>query len=60
MDSQNSIVNKTNNTKLSIIDMNPKNAIKLDIEELDKSETYPEEEQLAKDCLYRHLNQPGE
>lgn len=48
MDSQNRIVNKTNNTKSSIIDINPKNAIKLDIEELDKSETYPEEEQLAK------------
>ena len=36
----NSAVNKMNNTKSSIIDMKPKDAIKMDISELYKSETY--------------------
>ena len=54
----NSIVNKMNNTKSSMIDMNPKDAIKLDTVQLDK--TYPEESVLPEDGLYRYLYQPGE
>ena len=45
----NSIVNKTNNTKSSMIDMKPKDAIKLDTVQLDK--TYPEENVLPEDGL---------
>ena len=37
------IVKKMNSIKPSMVDMKPKNAIKLDIVELDKFETYPEE-----------------
>ena len=37
-----------------------KKAIKLDIVEIDKSETYPEEELSPKDGLYRYLHQHGE
>ena len=53
----NKIVNKMNNTKSSMIDMKPKDAIKLDTVPLDK--TYPEETVLPKDGLYRYLYQPG-
>ena len=52
------IVNKINNTKSSMIDMKPKDAIKLDTVPLDK--TYPEETALPEDGLYRYLYQPGE
>ena len=52
------IVNKMNNTKSSMIDMKPKDAIKLDIVPLDK--TYLEETILSEDGLYRYLFQPGE
>ena len=54
----NKIVNKMNNTKSSMIDMKPKDAIKLDTVPLDK--TYPEETVLPEDGLYRYLYQPGE
>ena len=54
----NKIVNKMNNTKLSMIDMKLKDAIKLDTVPLDKK--YPEETVLPKDGLYRYLHQPGE
>ena len=47
-----------NNTKLSMIDMKLKDAIKLDTVPLDKK--YPEETVLPKDGLYRYLYQPGE
>lgn len=41
--------------------MKPKYAIKRDIAKLDKSETYPEEDVLPEDGLYRYLyEQPGE
>ena len=50
----NKIVNKMNNTKSSMIDMKPKDAIKLDIAPLDKTYSEPE------DGLYRYLYQPGE
>ena len=52
------IVNKMNNTKSSMIDMKPKDAIKLDTVPLDKK--YPEETLLPEDGLYRYLYQPGE
>ena len=54
----NQIVNKMNYTKSSMIDMNPKDAIKLDTVPLDK--TYPEQTVLPEDSLYRYLYQPGE
>ena len=40
--------------------MRPKDAIKMDIVELDKSEIYPKEKVNLKDGLYRYLHQPGE
>ena len=49
----NSIVNKMNNTKSSMVDMKPKDAIKLDTAKLDK--TYPEESVLPEDGLFRYL-----
>ena len=54
----NKIVNKMNNTVSSMIDMNPKDAIKLDTVQLDKK--YPEETVLPIDGLYRYLYQPDE
>ena len=54
----NKIVNKINNTKSLMIDMKPKNAIKLDTVPLEK--TYPEEIVLPEDGLYIYLYQPGE
>ena len=53
-----SIVNKANNTKSLMIDMKPKDAIKLDTVQLDK--TCLEENVLPGDGLYRYLYQPGE
>ena len=47
-----------NNTKSSMIDMKPKDAIKLGTVQLDK--TYPEENVLSDDGLYGYLHQPGE
>ena len=49
----NKIVCKMNNTKSSMIDMKPKDAIKLDTVPLDK--TYSEETVLPEDGLYRYL-----
>ena len=46
-----------NNTKLSMIGMKTKDAIKLDTVPLDK--TYPEKTILSEDGLYRYLYQPG-
>ena len=54
----NSIVNRMSNTKSSMADMKPKDAIKLDTVKLDK--IYPEENILSEDGLYRYLYQPGE
>ena len=54
----NKTVNKMNITELSMIDMKPKDAIKLDTNPLDK--TYPEETVLPEDGLYRYLYQSGE
>ena len=54
----NKILNKMNNTKSSMIDMKPKDAIKLHTIPLGK--TYPEETILPEDGLYRYLYQSGE
>ena len=54
----NEIVNKMNNTKSSMIDMKPNDAIKLDTFPQDKK--YSEETLLPEDGLYRYLYQPGE
>ena len=54
----NKTVNKVNNTVSSMIDMKPKDAIKLDTVPLDKK--YPEESVLPEDGLYRYLYQPDE
>ena len=54
----NQIVNKMNNTKSLMIDMKPKDPIKLDTVPLDKK--YPEETVLPEDGLYRYLYQTGE
>ena len=53
----NKIVNKMNNTKLSMIGMKPKDAIKPDTVPLSK--TYLKETILREDGLYRKLYQPG-
>ena len=54
----NKIVNKMNNTKSLMIDMKPKDAIKLDTVPLGKK--YPEETVPPEDGLYRYLYQPSE
>ena len=54
----NKTVNQMNNTLSSMIDMKPKDAIKLDTVPLDK--TYPEETVIPEDGLYRYLDQLGE
>ena len=47
-----------NNAKSLMIDMKPKDTVKLDTVPLDK--TYPEETVLPEDGLYRYLYQPGQ
>ena len=47
-----------NNTISSVIDMKPKDAIKLGTVPLGKK--YPEETVLSEDGLYRYLYEPGE
>ena len=54
----NKIVNKMNNTVSSVINVKPKDAIKLDTAPLDKN--YPKETIQPEDGLYRYLYQPGE
>ena len=54
----NKIVNKMNNTVSSMIDMKPKDAVKLDTVPLNK--THPEETVVTEDVLYRYLYQPAE
>ena len=43
------------NTKSLMDHQKPKDAIKLDVVQLDKSETYSEENELPEDGLYRYL-----
>ena len=54
------VLAKINNTKSSMINMKPKDPIKLDTIELDKPYPDPEENVLSKDGLCRYLCQPGE
>ena len=49
-----------NNTVTAMIEMKPKDAIKLDRVKLVKAEEYPKEDTLPLDGLYRYLYQPGE
>ena len=58
MKNLNKTVNKINNTVSPMIDMKPKDAIKVDFVPLDKK--YPEETILPEDGLYRYLYEPGE
>ena len=51
-------MNKISNTVSTMIDMKPKDAIKLYTISLDNK--YPEETILLEDRLYRYLYQPGE
>ena len=50
----NKIMDKMNNTKSLMIDMKPKDVIKLDTVPVDR--TYPEETVLPRDGLYRYLS----
>ena len=43
-----------------MIGMKSKNGIEVNVVNADKSETYPEEEVLSSDSLYRYLYQSGE
>ena len=54
------LVDELNNTETEMIGMKPKDAIKLDEVPLVDQESYPPEEVLPEDGLYRYLLQPGE
>ena len=54
----NRVVNKMKNTKSLMIDIKPKDAVKLDTVKLGK--TYLEENVLPEDDLCRYLYEPGE
>ena len=54
------LVDELNNTETEMIGMKPKNAIKLKEVPLVARESYPPEEVLPEDGLYRYLSQPGE
>lgn len=47
-----------NNTKSLLTGMKPRDAIKLGIVKLDKSDKHPKENVLLEDGLYRHLDEP--
>ena len=49
-----------NNSKTAMIDMKPKDAIKLSNVELVKSEEFADEKPFPEDGLYRYFYQPGE
>ena len=53
-----SIIKKISSTKSSMISMNSEDPVRLDIVTLD--ETYPEENELPEDGLYRYLYSPSE
>ena len=53
-------VKRMNNSKTAMIDMKPKDAIKLSNVELVKSEKFANEKPLPEDGLYRYFYQPGE
>ena len=54
------LVDELNDTTIEMIGMKPKDAIKLDEVPLVPQESYPPEEVLPEDGLYRYLLQPGE
>ena len=54
------LVDEFNATETEMIGMKPKDAIKLNEVPLVARESYPEEEVLPEDGLYRYLLQPGE
>ena len=54
------LVDELNDTETEMIGMKPKDAIKLNEVPLVTQESYPEEEVLLEDGLYRYLLQPGE
>ena len=54
------LVDELNDTETEMIGMKPNDAIKLDEIPLVKQESYPPEEALPEDGLYRYLLQPGE
>ena len=54
------LVDELNNTETEMIGMKPKDAIKLKEVPLVSRESYPPEEKLPEDGLYRYLLQPGE
>ena len=54
------LVDKLSNTKTEMIGMKPKDAIKLNEVPLVDHESYPPEEVLTEDGLYRYLLQPSE
>ena len=54
------LVDKLNDTETEMIGMKPKDVIVLDKVPLVKQESYPPEEALPEDGLYRYLLQPGE
>ena len=54
------LVDELNDTTTEMIGMKPKDAIKLDEVPLVVRESYPPEEVLPEDGLYRYLLQPGE
>ena len=54
------LVDELNDTETEMIGMKPKDAIKLKEVPLVAQESYPPEEVLPEDGLYRYLLQPGE
>ena len=54
------LVDELNDTETEMIGMKPKDAIKLKAVSLVARESYPPEEVLPEDGLYRYLLQPGE
>ena len=54
------LVDELNDTETEMIRMKPKDTIKLNEVPLVKRESYPPEEVLPEDGLYRYLLQPGE
>ena len=54
------LADELNDTETEMIGMKPKDAMKLNEVPLVKRETYPPEEKLPEDGLYRYLLQPGE
>ena len=54
------LVDELNDTETEMIGMKPKDAMKLDEVSLVNRESYPPEEVLPEDGLYRYLLQPSE